>query len=153
MAELWPNQYSHGDADSIAASPPFRRRACCWRYAARRSSMNSRHVIAKWSLICSLITASISSIFILYAVLNGLVCMSGSCSVGSQKIYFAFILSEYFIYISELFIAISFVNFLCRIKSNKWIGLLYWEKLFFYISISVLVFLAFAAIIFAVFFH
>jgi len=33
----FPNNHRHGDVYYIAASPPFRSRACCWRYVEKES--------------------------------------------------------------------------------------------------------------------
>lgn len=40
-AEKAYNQHSHGDAYSIAASPSFRSRACCWRYGYLRKEQHA----------------------------------------------------------------------------------------------------------------
>ena|SRR5690554_1361519 len=75
----FPNNHRHGDVYYIAASPPFRSRACCWRYNYRGEAM--KFTKSSWLLVGATILVS-------FPVLSDMFVPSPSCYQPSKPYQF-----------------------------------------------------------------
>ena len=98
--------------------------------------MLNREFVSKWLFITPILLFVASCGFLLFALLVGASCMVG-CGSDLGKVWSAFEISEYLVYIAEFFAGLSVINFIFQGKTKKWNGLLSWEKNVFYVGVSI----------------